>query len=197
MATVARAIHCELLSNKPGATPRRELGGQVPVLVQTVKVGEPENVKIVLQPRLCTLRSYGSDGRAVMKTRNEEVRQGNEESSFFKTLSVYIESSKKSQDFEIISGRLAMIVFAATVTTEFVTGNSLFRKMELQGIAEAVGVCLGAMASAAAFAWLSSARNNVGRIFTLSCNSFIDSVIDRIVDGLFYESDPNDWFDDI
>ena len=89
------------------------------------------------------------------------------------------------------------VVFAATVTTEFVTGNSLFRKMELQGIAEAIGVCLGAMTCAAAFAWLSSARNKVGRIFTVSCNSFIDSVIDQIVDGLFYESDSNDWSDDI
>ena len=92
---------------------------------------------------------------------------------------------------------LLQIVFAATVTTEFVTGNSLFRKMELQGIAEAVCVCLGAMTCAAAFAWLSSARNKVGRIFTLSCNSFIDSVIDQIVDGLFYESDSNDGSDDI
>ncbi|XWS44847.1 hypothetical protein CRYUN_Cryun15aG0084300 [Craigia yunnanensis] len=197
MTTVARAIHCELLSNKPGATPRRELGGQVPVPVQRVKVGEPENGKIVLQPRLCTLRSYGSDRGGVMKMRKEEAREGDEVSPFFEILSEYIESSKNSQDFEIIFGRLSMVVFAATVTTEFVTGNSLFRKMELQGIAEAIGVCLGAMTCAAAFAWLSSARNKVGRIFTLGCNSFIDSVIDQIVDGLFYESDSNDWSDDI
>ncbi|XVF15083.1 hypothetical protein REPUB_Repub09cG0118700 [Reevesia pubescens] len=195
MATVARAIHCELLSGKPGANTRRELGGQVSIPVQRVKVGEPDqNGKIVWQPRLCTLRSYGSDRGGVLKTRKEE---GNEVSSFFENLSEYIESSKKSHDFEIISGRLAMIVFAATVTTEFVTGNSIFRKMDLKGIAEAVGVCLGAMTCAAAFAWLSSARNKVGRIFTVSCNSFIDSVIDQIVDGLFYESDPSDWSDDI
>ncbi|OMP02543.1 Chlorophyll A-B binding protein [Corchorus olitorius] len=193
MVTVARAIHCELLSSKPGATPKRELGSQVPV--QRVKVGEPgENGNIVLQPRLCTLRSYGSDRGGVLKTRREE---GYEVSPFFETLSEYIESTKKSQDFEIISGRLAMIVFAATVTEEFVTGNSLFRKMDLQGIEEAGGVCLLAMTCAAAFAWLSSARNKVGRIFTVSCNSFIDSFIDQIVDGLFYEIDPTDWSDDI
>jgi hypothetical protein len=30
-------------------------------------------------------------------------------SPFFETLSEYIESSKKSRDFEIISGRLAMV----------------------------------------------------------------------------------------
>jgi hypothetical protein len=47
---------------------------------------------------------------------------------------------------------------AATVTTDLVTGNSVFRKMDLQGIAEAVGVCLGAITFAAIFSWFSSAR---------------------------------------
>ncbi len=89
------------------------------------------------------------------------------------------------------------IVFAATVGTELVTGNSVFRKMDLQGIAEAGGVCLGAVTCAAIFAWFSSARNRVGRIFTTSCNTFIDSLIDEIVDGLFYESEISDWTDDI
>ncbi|MGI4421856.1 hypothetical protein ACR2V7_25745, partial [Klebsiella pneumoniae] len=103
--------------------------------------------------------------------------------------------SKKSEDFETISGRLAMIVFAATITMEEVTGNSLFRKMDVQGIAEAIGVCLGAVTCAAIFAWFSSARNRVGRIFTLSCNTFIDSLIDQIVDGLFYEDKLSDWSD--
>jgi hypothetical protein len=48
---------------------------------------------------------------------------------------------------------------AATVTTDLVTGNSVVRKMDLQGIAEAVGVCLGAITCAAIFSWFSSARN--------------------------------------
>lgn len=105
MATVARVIRCERLSTKPGANTSREQGGQVQV--QRVKVGEPENGKIVLQPRLCTLRSYGSDRVGVMKTRREE---NDDVSPFFETLSEYIESTKKSQDFEIISGRLAMVI---------------------------------------------------------------------------------------
>jgi|UniRef100_A0A2K1ZR44 hypothetical protein len=48
---------------------------------------------------------------------------------------------------------------AATVTTDLVTGNSVVRKMDLQGIAEAVRVCLGAITCAAIFSWFSSARN--------------------------------------
>jgi len=78
---------------------------------------------------------------------------------------------------------------------EVVTGNSVFRKMDIEGITEAGGVCLGAVTFAALFAWFSSARNRVGRIFSVNCNAFIDSVIDQIVDGLFYEGDPTDWPD--
>jgi len=87
------------------------------------------------------------------------------------------------------------MVFAGTVAMEVVTGNSVFRKMDIEGITEAGGVCLGAVTFAALFAWFSSARNRVGRIFSVNCNAFIDSVIDQIVDGLFYEGDPTDWPD--
>lgn len=195
MAAVARTIRCELPSAKP-AISRKETGsGLIPV--QRVKAGEAENNgKLLLQPRLCTLRSYGSDRGGVMMTRRRDGAR-DEVSPFFERLSEYIESSKRSHDFETISGRLAMIVFAATVTTEIVTGNSVFRKMDLQGIEEAVGVCLGAMTFAAIFAYLSSARSRVGKIFTIKCNAFIDSLIDQIVDGLFYEIELSDWSDDV
>ncbi|XP_024023639.1 stress enhanced protein 2, chloroplastic isoform X1 [Morus notabilis] len=187
----ARAIRCELRAPKTATYRRSEASSEVPT---RISVAESENGKIMLQPRMCTLRSYGSDPIAVVKTRRDG---GDGALPFFETLSEYIESSKKSQDFEIISGRLAMIVFAATVTTEVVTGNSLFRKMDLQGIEEAAGACLGAVTFAAIFAWFSSARNRVGRMFTFTCNTFIDSLIDQIVDGLFYESELTDWSDDI
>ncbi|XP_059624371.1 stress enhanced protein 2, chloroplastic [Cornus florida] len=200
MAKVARPVFCELASQKPA----------VPVPVQRVRASDvspaastgTDKVKIVLQPRLCTLRSYGSDQVGVMmKPRrhggDDEGGDGVSSSPFFATLSEYIESSKKSQDFEIISGRLAMVVFAATVTMEVVTGNSLFKKMDLPRIAEAAGVCLGAVTCAAIFAWFSSARTRVGRIFTFKCNTLIDSLVDQIVDGLFYDGDQlSDWSDE-
>ncbi|OIW17863.1 hypothetical protein TanjilG_14109 [Lupinus angustifolius] len=199
MASAARVVHCDLRLGKP-AVQSREPGGsgsgsdQVSILKTKPVQGEGSN--IVLQPRLCTLRSYASDRIGVIKTRKDEAMH-HDVSSFFATLSQYIDSSKKSHDFEIISGRLAMMVFAATVTVELVTGNSVFRKLDIEGITEAGAVCLGAVTCAALFAWFSSARNKVGRIFTISCNSFIDSVIDQIVDGLFYESEPSDWSDEL
>jgi hypothetical protein len=62
--------------------------------------------KIILQPRLCTLRSYGPDIRdAVVKLE----RQSDDASQFFASLTNYIESSKKSHDYETIIGRLAMV----------------------------------------------------------------------------------------
>ncbi|TKY60347.1 Stress enhanced protein 2 [Spatholobus suberectus] len=194
MASATRVAHCELRSARP-AVRAREPAGPVQVNIPKPKAAEAEgtNANIVLQPRLCTLRSYGSDRVGVIKSRKEG---GDDVSPFFATLSEYIDSSKKSHDFEIISGRLAMMVFAATVTMEMVTGNSVFRKMDIEGITEAGGVCLGAVTCAALFAWFSSARKRVGRIFTVSCNAFIDSVIDQIVDGLFYEGDPSDWSDE-
>jgi len=105
MASAAvRVTHCELRPARP-AVRGREPSGPVQVSIPKPKAVEPEgaNTNIVLQPRLCTLRSYGSDRFGVIKSGGDEV------SPFFAALSDYIESSKKSQDFEIISGRLAMV----------------------------------------------------------------------------------------
>ncbi|KAJ7956906.1 Stress enhanced protein 2, chloroplastic [Quillaja saponaria] len=197
MTSVARALQCKLSSPRPAVRMREQSTDSAPVQVSIPKpkLTDPDSANIVLQPRLCTLRSYASDRAGVFKTTKRDAVD--DVSPFFATLSEYIESFEKSQDFETISGRLAMIVFAASVTEELVTGNSVFRKMDVQGIAEAGGVCLGAVTCAALFAWFSSARNRVGRIFTISCNTFIDSLIDQIVDGLFYESELKDWSDEL
>lgn len=108
MATVARAVRCQL---RRFQTPAVRSGGETPAPAQ-VQVPVPKltkSAKIVLQPRLCTLRSYGSDLEGVMKTRKGGSVEGDETLSFFATLSDYIESSRKSQDFEVVSGRLAMV----------------------------------------------------------------------------------------
>ncbi|KAD7478428.1 hypothetical protein E3N88_01564 [Mikania micrantha] len=233
MALAARPIASHLKSDKPVVQKDEPAAGSVPSLpVQKARLANTSSAlaadsgKILLQPRVCTLRSYGSDRSGVMKMRGMDGDDDNQVSRFFDMLSEYIESSKKSQDFEIISGRLAMkipedshsspameestrtlesdnpkllppSVVAGTVTMEIVTGNSLFRKTDLQGIEEGAGACLAAIAFAAAFAWFSSARNRVGGVFSVRCNTFIDSLIDQVVDGMFYETDINDWIDEI
>ncbi|XP_023004083.1 stress enhanced protein 2, chloroplastic-like [Cucurbita maxima] len=191
MAAPACSLHCQFRSSLPDVPTSLP-----PASVSVPKLKSAESPKIVLQPRLCTLRSFGSDPIVPIKAK----RVGDDDadvSPFFATLSEYIKTSKDSHEFEIISGRLAMIVFAATVTMEVLTGNSVFRKMDLEGIEEAAGICLGAVIMAAIFAFSSNARNRVGRIFSIGCNTFIDSLIDQIVDGLFYEINPGDWSDDV
>ena len=111
-AATTRVTHCELRPARP-AVRGREPSGPVQVTIPKPKAVEAEgaNTNIVLQPRLCTLRSYGSDRFGVIKTPREG---GDDVSPFFAALSDYIESSKKSQDFEIISGRLAMVWYLYT-----------------------------------------------------------------------------------
>lgn len=102
MAAVARAIVCEAVPQR--ATPPS----------QQQQKQQTRRDKIVLQPRLSTLRSYGADGSgAVTRKRlpGEAVEEGGVGGAppFFASLADYIESSRKSQDFETISGRLAMV----------------------------------------------------------------------------------------
>ncbi|KAK3143585.1 hypothetical protein QOZ80_4AG0302160 [Eleusine coracana subsp. coracana] len=187
MAAAARAIICELAPQKAAPPRRRDAAG-----------------KVVLQPRLCTLRSYGSGAvTRRMLPAGEEIGGGGGgadaggASPFFASLADYIESSRKSQDFETISGRLAMLAFAAAVAVEASTGSSLFKKLDTMEIEEAAGVCVAVVASAAAFAWVTSARNRIGQMFTLGCNAFVDSLIDNIVEALFSDGDVQDWSDDV
>ncbi|KAJ4760365.1 Stress enhanced protein 2 [Rhynchospora pubera] len=190
-ASRTRTIVCELSPQKSASSGvKREV--QIP-RPRSVNLTTEAETKIMLQPRLCTLRSYGPETRdAIVKL----PRQSDNTTQFFASLADYIESSKKSRDFETIIGRLAMIVFAATVSSEFVTGDSLFKKLDMQQLEEALGVCLAVVASAATFAWFTSARSRIGQIFTLSCNAFVDSLIDNLVEALFYESELNDWSDE-
>ncbi|XP_031476426.1 stress enhanced protein 2, chloroplastic [Nymphaea colorata] len=186
-SVASQSFFCEL-QQKP-ASPKKDLAV---TRVRIPDASSPENSKIMLQPRLCNLRTYGAPSSGLLK-----AREDSRVSPFFDSLSAYIDNSRKTEFVEILSGRLAMIAFAAAVGVEMVTGNSLFGKVGMQGIVEGGGLCLGAVACAATFAFLSTARTRVGNIFTLSCNSLVDSLIDNLVDGLFYEDDFQDWLDDI
>jgi len=191
MAAVARAIVCEAVPQR--ATPPSQ---------QQQQKQQTRRDKIVLQPRLSTLRSYGADGSgAVTRKRlpGEAVEEGGVGGAppFFASLADYIESSRKSQDFETISGRLAMVAFAAAVAVEATTGDSLFKKLDTVQIEEATGLCLAVVASAATFAWVSSARGRIGQMLTLGCNSFVDGLIDNVVDVLFSDDQMQDWSDDV
>ncbi|KAI3891619.1 hypothetical protein MKX03_007585 [Papaver bracteatum] len=167
MATTVncRAIFCEL---KPEKLAIQKL--------KSVNLSSNDDVKIFLQPRVCTLRSYGSERAGLIKTSTQprrvvvdngdytDIDQYDGRSPFFPSLSEYIESSRKSQDIEIIFGP---------------------------------GACLAAIVFSAAFGYLSSTRTKVNRVFNVNCNSFIDIFIDNLIEGLFFESELGDWVDDL
>ncbi|PKA66605.1 Stress enhanced protein 2, chloroplastic [Apostasia shenzhenica] len=191
-AGATTAIICELLTPAEGISDRKK---NMPAAIQRLRSAadqSPSGGKVLLQPRLCNLRSYGSGA-----IRSPARDSGSDASSFFASLANYVESARHSHEFEIVSGRLAMIAFAAAVGVELVTGNSIFKKLNFEQIAGAAGICLAVVASAAAFAWFSSARARIGQMLTLSCNSFVDSLVDNIIDGLFFERDLSDWSDDM
>ncbi|BAH92842.1 Os04g0639200 [Oryza sativa Japonica Group] len=194
MAAAARAIICEM-------APQRGAVVAPAAPAQQKATTRRDGGKIMLQPRLCTLRSYGAGSGVVARRRVVEEEEsgggGAGSSPFFASLADYIESTRKSQDFETISGRLAMVAFATAVAVELTTGNSLFKKLDMQEIEEAAGVCLAVVAGAAAFAWVSSARTRIGQMFTLGCSAFVDSLIDNIVEALFSEGELQDWSDDV
>uniref|UniRef100_M8BT47 Stress enhanced protein 2, chloroplastic n=1 Tax=Aegilops tauschii TaxID=37682 RepID=M8BT47_AEGTA len=183
-AAVARAIVCE-------AAPQR-------AAPPSQQKQQTRRDKIVLQPRLSTLRSYGADGSSAVTRKRlpGEALERGAPPPFFASLADYIESSRKSQDFETISGRLAMVAFAAAVAVEATTGDSLFKKLDTVQIEEATGLCLAVVASAATFAWVSSARDRIGQMLTLGCTSFVDGLIDNVVDVLFSDDQMQDWSDD-
>lgn len=111
MAAAARAIICELAPQKASST---AAAASVPAAPKKRDAG----TKVVLQPRLCTLRSYGAGSGVVTRrilageedgSGAADSGSGSAASSFFASLADYIESSRNSQDFETISGRLAMV----------------------------------------------------------------------------------------
>lgn len=116
---------------------------------------------------------------------------------FLASLADYIENSRRSSYFEIVSGRLAMVVFAVAVGTEVVTGDSLFKKIDVEDLAGAIGACTAVVVCSATFASMSSAKAGIAKQLMLGCNNFVDSFVDNIIDGLFFDDDPTNWSDDV
>ena len=123
MAAVARAIVCEAAPQRAAPPSQQQQ--------QTRRDGVGSGGKIVLQPRLATLRSYGAGGggrdavtRKRLPVSGEAVEVGVGDAGrgapFFASLADYIESTRKSQDFETISGRLAMVRAASLLCSRSV-----------------------------------------------------------------------------
>lgn len=135
--------------------------------------------KVNLPPRMCTLREFGEGMVAVDS--DAQV------STFFQSLAANIEFSAKVQDWEILSGRLAMMVFASAVLVEAVTGNSVFEKMDPQRLLEVCAAVLASIFVAAGFAVALQAKTRVAYTVSKGYENLMNTLIDNVIDSLLFD----------
>ncbi|KAI5063734.1 hypothetical protein GOP47_0022281 [Adiantum capillus-veneris] len=135
--------------------------------------------KVTLPPRMCSLREFGEGMVAV----DSDAKVSN----FFELLAANIELSYKVQDWEILSGRLAMMVFASAVLIEAITGNSVFEKMDPQRVLEIFGAIFASVFVAAGFAIALQAKTRVAYTVSKGYENMMNSLIDNVFDSLLFD----------
>ncbi|MCO5561461.1 hypothetical protein L7F22_015082 [Adiantum nelumboides] len=135
--------------------------------------------KVFLPPRMCSLREFGEGMIAV----DSDAKVSN----FFELLAANIELSYKVQDWEILSGRLAMMVFASALLIEAITGNSVFEKMDPQRLLEIFGAILASVLVAAGFAIALQAKTRVAYTVSKGYESMMNALIDNVFDSLLFD----------
>ncbi|MCO5592528.1 hypothetical protein L7F22_046531 [Adiantum nelumboides] len=135
--------------------------------------------KVILPPRMCSLREFGEGMISV----DSDAKV----SSFFELLAANIEFSYKVKDWEILSGRLAMMVFASAVLIEAITGNSVFEKMDPQRLLEICGAIFASVLVAAGFAVALQAKTRVAYTVSKGYKSMMNALIDNVFDSLLFD----------
>eukprot|EP00850_Spirogloea_muscicola_P003485 SM000014S00273 [mRNA] locus=s14:454320:455246:+ [translate_table: standard] len=139
-----------------------------------------------LPPRICTLSQFSqhTEGSRPAKA---AVAGPEPEPSVVELLAASVEASAQVENLETLSGRFAMIFFAAAVGLEMATGSSIFQGIGVEKLAGILGLCLLATTSAATFAVAYRARRHVSALLATGCKNLMDSAVDRVIEGLFFE----------
>lgn len=140
--------------------------------------------KVNLPPRICTLREFRKFGEEIFAVESDEAL-----SAFFKSLAASIEFSAKIQDWEILSGRLAMIVFVSAVLVEALTGNSVFQKLDPQRLLEIFTAVVFSIFGAAAYALAWQAKGHVPYKMSEGYEYLINAMIDKVIDDLLFDDE--------
>lgn len=151
-------------------------------------------------PRHCTLREFG-DGidESQLMLRPIRVRSSNgsadvPQATVLELIAANAEASAQVESFETVAGRAAMMGFLMATVKESVTGVSVFQGIEADALVPLLtllaGVC--AVAGSAALAW--QASNHVAGILRTGCRNIMDTAVDSIIEGLFFETtDSQPW----
>jgi hypothetical protein len=111
------------------------------------------------------------------------------EGSLFELVAANVQAAAQLRSFEILSGRLAMMAFFLAIAVELVTGNSVFKGIDVKQLAEFAALSALATLSAGAFAFAWRARSDVAKSLSKGAIDLVDSALDKVVDGLFYDEE--------
>lgn len=131
-------------------------------------------------PRFATLRSFGAAGGGV-------VTRGFEGTSVFELIAANIEASKQVKNWEVLSGRLAMLAISVALGVELFTGNSVFKGVDVENLEAVAALCAVATLSAGGFAFAWRAKSDVVGLMAKSYKNMVESALDNLIDGLFFD----------
>lgn len=152
-------------------------------------------------PRLCTLQEFkefsegGEPSMSVARPRGESTSEG---VKFYDLLVANARATVQVENFETLSGRLAMMAFALALGNEFVTGNSVFSGIDVESLFKVMGCCALIALSAAGLAFAKRGKVQVASLLTNSCKNVLDFAVDSVIEGLFFEDSDSiaPWSDD-
>eukprot|EP00897_Mesotaenium_endlicherianum_P005972 jgi/Mesen1/5402/ME000268S04598 len=153
--------------------------------VQAAMSGEIQHDSSAV-PRICTLREF-SEQSDVIDVNQSGVADMAREMNVANLLAASVEASAQMNSFETFSGRLAMMGFATALSVECVTGNSVFSGIDVEGLGKILALCLLAAGGAAGFAFAWRSKNRAAGLLASGCQHFMDSAVDKAMEGLFFE----------
>ncbi|EFJ34276.1 LHC-related protein [Selaginella moellendorffii] len=139
-------------------------------------------------PRLCTLRAFSQDG-------GDSIAMGSSawdsaaSSVFLKQLAASVQATAQAQDFETISGRAAMVAFAIALGLEVVTGNNVFKGIEVKELGQTVAFSAACVICMAAFTAGWSAKNQIRLYMTKGCQDLVEFILTDAIDAMFFDQD--------
>lgn len=91
--------------------------------------------------------------------------------------------------FETLSGRMAMMAFFFAIGVEIVTGNSIFKGIDVKELMQFAALSGLATLTAAGFAFAWRARSDVASSLSKGALKLVDAAVDNVIDGLFYDDE--------
>ncbi|CAM6088025.1 unnamed protein product [Calypogeia fissa] len=137
--------------------------------------------RAVQPPRFATLRAFGTAGGQGVVTR------GLKGTSVFELIAANIEASKQVKNWEVLSGRLAMLAICVALGMELFTGNSVFKGIDIQKLEAVAALCAVATVSAGGFAFAWRAKSDIAELMAKGSKNMFESALDSLIDGLFFD----------